>query len=215
MLTKKQINNFLKLRNNDNELNNIINVITLSMIKYYNDMSIINIIDNITIKESKRIKLLSIKDNIITINSNLTILNKIEYLLEYLNYYYNYGTFKLEGFNKVNNILQTEDIIKTLFKIVRLNNITYLEELSSINNKTYKCLIDQVETNLIRPLYNCYKKINKDYVKKDFLTHLNEEEVKEIDKLFISTDDNKDISNISESYRRIKDMINKMIKEAV
>lgn len=208
MLTKRQISNFLKLRNNDNELNNIINVITLSLVKYYNDQNIITMIDSFKFKESKSIKTIKVKDNTITLNSNLTKLNKIEYLLVQLNYYYINKNFSLEGINKVLNILQVEDIIKTLFKIVRLNNITYLDELSNINNRSYKCLIDQVETNLIRPLYNYYKKKNKEYVKKDILKYI---DIEEINILFKEKDNTQDISIISETYRNIKDIINKEI----
>ncbi len=210
MLTKKQINSYLKTKNNGEELNDIKNVITLSMIKYYNDIDIINMMENIIIKESKRIKKTSVKDNKITINSNFTKLNKIEYLLELINYKYINGTFEFEGIKKVLNILQVEDIIKSLFKIVRLNNISYLEELSSINNKTYRCYIDQVETNLLRPLYNCLKKKNKEYVKKDIYKYIDKDYVEEINNLFIV--DNKSILEVSESYRKIKDIINNILE---
>jgi len=216
MLTKKQINNFLKLRNNENELNNIVNVITLSLVKYYNDQNIITMIDNFKFKESKTIKTIKVKNNIITVNSNLTKLNKIEYILEQLNYYYINNSSELEGLNQVLNILQIEDIIKTLFKIVRLNNITYLDELSNINNRSYKCLINQVETNLIRPLYNFYKKKNKEFVKKDILNILNNDEISNIDNLLKETKEYKksDFLSVSESYRKIKEIINKITKEA-
>ena len=212
MLTKKQINNYLKTKNTGDEINDLKNVITLSMIKYYNDMSIINMMDNIDINESKKVKTVEVNNNQIIINSSFTKLNKIEYILELVNYKYVNGNFDIKGINKVINILQVEDITKTLFKIVRLNNISYLEELSIIDNKTYRCFIDQVETNLLRPLYNFYKKKKRDLVKKNFINNIDINYVEEIDELFRESN-NGDILVLSESYRKIKDIIKVIISQ--
>ena len=152
MLSKAQINNFLKLRVSDKPLDNIKNIIILTMIKYYKDMNIITFIDNIDIKYSKRnIKAITEykKDHyVISTNNKNSILNQIEYILCEINYLYNNKTNNKEVLRDVINILQVEDMMKVLFKLIRLNNITYFDNLSMIDGKTYRCYIKQVETNL-------------------------------------------------------------------
>ena len=218
MLSKAQIINFLKLRKSDDLLYNIKNIIILAMIKYYKDMDIISFVDNIVLKSSKRKnKVLTVLNNnyTISINYKLTTLNKIEFVLNEINYIYNNKTNEKEPLREIISLLQTEDIMKLLFKIVRLNNIEEFEELSKINSKTYKCYIKQVETNLFRPIYNNYKKIIKhtdDLINK-IDDDVNHDYINNISNLYLEANNNEDkILEISENYRQIKDIINNVLK---
>ncbi len=223
MLSKSQIVNFFKLRRSDEPLNNIKNIIIIAMIKYYKDMDIIALVDNIILKKSKRkSKVLTSEKNgkyTIYINENLSTLNKIEYILNEINYIYNNKTYEKTALKEIISLLQTEDIMKLLFKIVRLNNIEEFEKLSIIDNKTYKCYIKQVETNLFRPIYNNYKKNNKELVKngKDLINRINEDVdhnyISSINKLYEESSENSnDLLLVSENYRKIKDITNIMLK---
>ena len=224
MLSKAQINNFLKLRKSDDSLNNIKNVIILAMIKYYKDMNIISFVDNISLEYSDKVdKVLTVLNNSYTIliNEKLSLLSKIEYILNDINYLYNNNDINKDIFKEAINILQVEDIIKLLFKIIRLNNIDYFDEISTIDSKSYKCYINQLDTNLIRPIYNSYKKKNKEIVKNtdNFLEILDNDVdnnyVLTISNLFsnsIINDFNEEsILNTSEKYRQIKDIVKNII----
>ena len=223
MLSKMQISNFLKLRKSEDLLYNIKNIIILAMIKYYKNMDIINMIDNIVIKNSRKKEKIStvFKDNkyVISVSNSLNILNKIEYILNEINYIYNNNTCEKNPLKEIISLLQTEDIMKLLFKLIRLNNIEEFQELSIIDSKTYKCYIKQVETNLFRPLYNYYKKRDKKLIKstEELISKIdddvNNDYITNIDSLFIKALEDKDkILEISECYRKIKDIINNMLK---
>ena len=223
MLSKVQISNFLKLRKSEDLLYNIKNIIILAMIKYYKNMDIITMIDNIMIKNSRKKEKIStvFKDNkyVISVSNSLNILNKIEYILNEINYIYNNNTCEKNPLKEIISLLQTEDIMKLLFKLIRLNNIEEFQELSIIDSKTYKCYIKQVETNLFRPLYNYYKKRDKKLIKstEELISKIdndvNNDYITNIDSLFIKAVEDKDkILEISECYRKIKDIINNMLK---
>ena len=223
MLSKVQISNFLKLRKSEDLLYNIKNIIILAMIKYYKNMDIITMIDNIVIKNSRKKEKIStvFKDNkyVISVSNSLNILNKIEYILNEINYIYNNNTCEKNPLKEIISLLQTEDIMKLLFKLIRLNNIEEFQELSIIDSKTYKCYIKQVETNLFRPLYNYYKKRDKKLIKstEELISKIdddvNNDYITNIDSLFIKALEDKDkILEISECYRKIKDIINNMLK---
>ena len=223
MLSKMQISNFLKLRKSEDLLYNIKNIIILAMIKYYKNMDIITMIDNIVIKNSRKKEKIStvFKDNkyVISVSNSLNILNKIEYILNEINYIYNNNTCEKNPLKEIISLLQTEDIMKLLFKLIRLNNIEEFQELSIIDSKTYKCYIKQVETNLFRPLYNYYKKRDKKLIKstEELISKIdddvNNDYITNIDSLFIKALEDKDkILEISECYRKIKDIINNMLK---
>ena len=88
MLNKKQIINFLKIRNDTDSLGTIKNVIILSMIKYYKDMNIIDLIDSINIYniDSKDFVVNTILNNhSIGVPNNLPLITKIEGLLLKIN----------------------------------------------------------------------------------------------------------------------------------
>ena len=223
MLSKVQISNFLKLRKSEDLLYNIKNIIILAMIKYYKNMDIVTMIDNIVIKNSRKKEKIStvFKDNkyVISVSNSLNILNKIEYILNEINYIYNNNTCEKNPLKEIISLLQTEDIMKLLFKLIRLNNIEEFQELSIIDSKTYKCYIKQVETNLFRPLYNYYKKRDKKLIKstEELISKIdddvNNDYITNIDSLFIKAVEDKDkILEISECYRKIKDIINNMLK---
>ena len=223
MLSKAQINNFLKLRVSDKPLDNIKNIIILTMIKYYKDMNIITFIDNIDIKYSKRnIKAITEykKDHyVISTNNKNSILNQIEYIFCEINYLYNNKTNNKEVLRDVINILQVEDMMKVLFKLIRLNNIAYFDNLSMIDGKTYRCYIKQVETNLFMPIYLFYKRSNKELVKhtEEFMAWLqndfDDEWLNDITKLYDEAAINwDDIVLVSENYRKIKDIVTNMLK---
>ena len=93
MLSKVQISNFLKHRKSEDLLYNIKNIIILAMIKYYKNMDIVTMIDNIMIKYSRKKEKIStvFKDNkyVISVSNSLNVLNKIEYILNEINYIYN------------------------------------------------------------------------------------------------------------------------------
>lgn len=223
MLSKMQISNFLKLRKSEDLLYNIKNIIILAMIKYYKNMDIITMIDNIVIKNSRKKEKIStvFKDNkyVISVSNSLNILNKIEYILNEINYIYNNNTCEKNPLKEIISLLQTEDIMKLLFKLIRLNNIEEFQELSIIDSKTYKCYIKQVGTNLFRPLYNYYKKRDKKLIKStnELISKIDEDVnndyITNIDSLYMKTLEDKDkILEISECYRKIKDIINNMLK---
>ncbi len=222
MLSKAQITNFLKLRSSNEALNNIKNIIIIAMIKYYKDMDIIAFVDDISFEYSNKVNkvLMNNKDNIL-INKKLNLLTSIEYILNEINYLYNNKDINKDTLREAINVLQVEDIIKLLFKVVRLNNITYFEEISTIDSKTYKCYINQVNTNLIRPIYNHYKKRNKELVKNtsNFLALLDNEVdngyIESISNLFNNSDldmiSEENILNASEKYRQIKDIVKSIL----
>lgn len=223
MLSKMQISNFLKLRKSEDLLYNIKNIIILAMIKYYKNMDIITMIDNIMIKNSRKKEKIStvFKDNkyVISVSNSLNILNKIEYILNEINYIYNNNTCEKNPLKEIISLLQTEDIMKLLFKLIRLNNIEEFQELSIIDSKTYKCYIKQVDTNLFRPLYNYYKKRDKKLIKStnELISKIDEDVnndyITNIDSLYIKAyEDKNKVLEISECYRKIKDIINNMLK---
>ena len=85
MLTKAKINNFLKIRKSGDLLYNIKNIIILTMVKYYKDMDIITLVDGIDLKLSKNkekiMTTIKNKKYVISINEDLSLLNKIEYII--------------------------------------------------------------------------------------------------------------------------------------
>ena len=122
MLTKAKINNFLKIRKSGDLLYNIKNIIILTMVKYYKDMDIIALVDGIDLKLSKNkekiMTTIKNKKYVISINEDLSLLNKIEYIINEINYIYNVKTPIKEPLKEVVCLLQTEDVMKQLFNKV-------------------------------------------------------------------------------------------------
>ena len=123
------------MRKSTNSLESIKNVIILSMVKYYNDMNIVTFLDNISINTSrKKDKIITVldKDNnySIYVNYRLSILNKLEYLVSDINYIFNNKNNNKDNLKDLINILQTEEIIRIVFKLVRLYDIPYLDDLN-------------------------------------------------------------------------------------
>ena len=224
MLTKAKINNFLKIRKSGDLLYNIKNIIILTMVKYYKDMDIITLVDGIDLKLSKNkekiMTTIKNKKYVISINEDLSLLNKIEYIVNEINYIYNVKTPIKEPLKEVVCLLQTEDVMKQLFKIIRLNSIEEFQDLSSIDSKTYRCYIRQGEVNLLRPIYNYYKKNDKNIIKSinNFIERMikdtDQHKVQDITKLYIEArDENSTVLEASECYRQIKDIANTILKD--
>ena len=218
MLNKKQIINFLKIRNDTDSLGTIKNVIILSMIKYYKDMNIIDLIDSINIYniDSKDFVVNTILNNhSIGVPNNLPLITKIEGLLLKINYLYQYKTLNINTFSYGINTLQVEDIMKELIKISNNYNIQGLEELSLIDYKKYRVYMEQSITNILRPLYKYIKRIDKP-ASKDFnlLQEYITDKYDDINKLYINN--NEELDNlylISENLRKIKELIKNILKE--
>ena len=218
MLNKKQIINFLKIRNDTDSLGTIKNVIILSMIKYYKDMNIIDLIDSINIYniDSKDFVVNTILNNhSIGVPNNLPLITKIEGLLLKINYLYQYKTLNINTFSYGINTLQVEDIMKELIKISNNYNIQGLEELSLIDYKKYRVYMEQSITNILRPLYKYIRRIDKP-ASKDFnlLQEYITDKYDDINKLYINN--NEELDNlylISENLRKIKELIKNILKE--
>ena len=218
MLNKKQIINFLKIRNDTDSLGTIKNVIILSMIKYYKDMNIIDLIDSINIYniDSKDFVVNTILNNhSIGVPNNIPLITKIEGLLLKINYLYQYKTLNINTFSYGINTLQVEDIMKELIKISNNYNIQGLEELSLIDYKKYRVYMEQSITNILRPLYKYIKRIDKP-ASKDFnlLQEYITDKYDDINKLYINN--NEELDNlylISENLRKIKELIKNILKE--
>ena len=218
MLNKKQIDNFIKTRNDGKPLSLYKALIIISMIKYYGDMNIINFVDNINIIYSKKKDFTyDEKNNKISIPNNISDISVIEGLLININYLYQNG--KLEkGFKSIINILQVEEIMKELLKI----SLSYdIKGLEGINYKKYKCLVNQVETNLVRPLYRFIKKNDKNIIKNqnrinEYIKDIDNDKLNELNRLFILNNDyiciEENEYEISENFRKIKNIFKSIIK---
>lgn len=218
MLNKKQIINFLNMRNDTDSLGTIKNVIILSMIKYYKDLSIIELIDNINIYniDSKEFIVNTILNNhSIGIPINMPLITKIEGLLLRVNYLYQYKTLDINTFSYGINTLQVEDIMKELIKISKNYDIQGLEELSLINYKKYRVYSEQSLTNIIRPLYKYIRKIDKKAIKDiNLLQQYMMDKYDDIDKLYIDNKEElEDLYLISENFRKIKELIKNILIE--
>ena len=218
MLNKKQIDNFIKTRNDGKPLSIYKALIIISMIKYYKDMSIISFVDNIDITYSKKDTVIyNEKSNKLSVPNNISDISVIEGILININNLYKNG--KLEkGFKSIINILQVEEIMKELLKI----SLSYdIKGLEGINYKKYKCLVNQVETNLVRPLYRFIKKNNKKIIKNqnkinEYINDKDNDKLNELNRLFTLNDDYVYIEEneyeISENFRKIKNIFKSIIK---
>jgi hypothetical protein len=218
MLNKKQIINFLNMRNDTDSLGSIKNVIILSMIKYYKDMSIIDIIDNINIYYIDRKDFIVntiLNNHSIGIPTNIPLITKIEGLLLRVNYLYQYKTLNINTFSYGINTLQVEDIMKELIKISNNYDIQHLEELKQIDYKKYRVYSEQSLTNIIRPLFKYIKKIDKKAIKDiNLLQNYMTDKYEDINKLYITSEEEIDNYYLkSEIFRKIKDLINSILKE--
>ena len=218
MLNKKQIDNFIKTRNDGKPLSIYKALIIISMIKYYKDMSIISFVDNIDITYSKKDTVIyNEKSNKLSVPNNISDISVIEGILININNLYQNG--KLEkGFKSIINILQVEEIMKELLKI----SLSYdIKGLEGINYKKYKCLVNQVETNLVRPLYRFIKKNDKKIIKNqnkinEYIKDIDNDKLNELNRLFTLNDDYVYIEEneyeISENFRKIKNIFKSIIK---
>lgn len=181
----------------NNNLSNYLKLIKIGMSIYYEDDNINTLFENINEKNFK-------------IAKNKLPLEQLENLTYKINYYYNtkYNKMPKNTFNNYYNILQTEEIIKIILKLAdtidEINIINIFDQINISNITEYKYLNNQIEVNLLRPLYE---------LTKNNCEKISKKQIKQINSFFnqISKTDNE--FNKAEKYRNIRELINQMCLE--